>query len=89
MKKLLAILVGIAFVAGSATSVRAADIPDEQWSIMKNLFDMDASKTGVSLLGLSIQDNTDLSERVSNMVGRAPGIDGDLGFRLPFSLIPH
>ena len=82
MKKLLAILVGIAFVAGSATSVRAADIPDEQWSIMKNLFDMDASKTGVSLLGLSIQDNTDLSERVSNMVGRAPGIDGDLGFRL-------
>lgn len=73
MKKLLAIIIGIAFLAGSMTSVRAADIPDEQWSIMKNLFDFDAGKTGSSLLGLSIQDNTDLSERVSNMVGRVPG----------------
>ena len=82
MKKLLAILIGLAVLGGSASSVSAADLPDEQWSIMKNLFDMDASKTGVALLGLSIQDNTDLSERVSNMVGRDPGVAGELGFRL-------
>jgi hypothetical protein len=30
VKKLLAVLVGLAFVLGSTTSVRAADIPDEQ-----------------------------------------------------------
>jgi hypothetical protein len=32
VKKFLAVLVGLAFVFGSATSVRAADIPDEQWT---------------------------------------------------------
>lgn len=31
MKKLLTVLIGFALVAGSASSVRAADIPDEQW----------------------------------------------------------
>lgn len=82
MKKFLALVIGIAFLGSSLTTVHADVIPDEQWSIMKNLFDMDASKTGTALLGLSIQDNTDLSERVSNMVGRAAGVDGELGFRL-------
>jgi hypothetical protein len=82
VKKLLTVLIGITLIAGSATSLSAADIPDEQWSIMKNLFEVDARKTGEALLGLSIQDNTDLSERVSSMVGRAPGIAGDSGLRL-------
>ena len=82
MKKLLTVLIGIALVAGSAPSVRAADLPDEQWSIMKNLFDVDASKTGQSLLGLSIQDNTDLSERVSTLVGRLPGTTDEYSLRL-------
>ncbi len=82
MKKFLSVLVGLAFVLGSTPSVRAADIPDEQWSIMKNLFDLDASRTGNSLLGLSIQDNTDLSERVSNMIGRVSGTTDETGFRL-------
>jgi hypothetical protein len=31
VKKLLTVLIGFALVAGSASSVRAADIPDEQW----------------------------------------------------------
>ncbi len=82
MKKFLAVLVGLAFVFGSTTSVRAADIPDEQWSIMKNLFDVDARKTGESLLGLSIQDNTDLSERVSTLVGRIPGSSDNFDLRI-------
>ena len=81
MKKLLAILVGIAFVAGSATSVRAADIPDEQWSIMDGLMEKSADRTGVQLLGISIEDNSNLSERASSMVGRDVGIAGDLGLR--------
>jgi hypothetical protein len=41
-----------------------------------------AELTGIQLLGLSIEDNTDLSERVSNMVGRDPKIEGELGLRL-------
>lgn len=82
MKKFLAIMIGLAVLGGSASSVSAADLPDEQWSIMKNLFDMDAQKTGNSLLGLSIQDNTDLSERVSNMVGSVDGSSDETGYRL-------
>lgn len=31
MKRILIALIGLALVAGSATSVRAADLPDEQW----------------------------------------------------------
>ena len=82
MKKVLTLLIGFALISGTGTSVSAADIPDEQWSIMKNLFDLDAQKTGNSLLGLSIQDNTDLSERVSNMVGRVPGTTDENSLRL-------
>jgi purine-cytosine permease-like protein len=32
VKKFFAVLVGLAFVFGSTSSVRAADIPDEQWA---------------------------------------------------------
>lgn len=82
MKKLLAIIIGFAFLAGSATSVRAADIPDEQWSVMSGYAERAADITGIQLLGLAIEDNTNLSERVSNMVGQDSTIPGELGARL-------
>ena len=83
MRKLLALLMGGVVLIGPLSSIGyASDIPDEQWSIMTNLFDKSADKTGITLQGLSIQDNTDLSEKVSTLVGRAPGIDGNLGFRI-------
>jgi hypothetical protein len=82
VKKLLAIVIGFAFLAGSATSVRAADIPDEQWSVMTGLMEKTADRTGVVLLGISIEDNSNLSERASNLVGRDSKISGDLGLRI-------
>lgn len=82
MKKILVALIGLALLAGSGTAVRAADIPDEQWSIMDGLMEKTADRTGVLLLGLSIEDNSNLSERASNIVGRQEGVTGELGFRL-------
>ena len=72
----------MAFIMGTATSVRAADIPDEQWSIMNGLMEKSADRTGVQLLGLSIEDNSNLSERASNIVGRDQNIPGELGLRI-------
>ena len=82
MKKLLVVALAVVACFAPITAIHAADIPDEQWSIMKDLFTLDAKKTGESLLGLSIQDNTDLSERVSTMVGRVPGTSDENSLRL-------
>lgn len=75
-------LISIILVASSSTSVRATDIPDEQWSIMDGLMEKSADRTGVTLLGISIEDNSNLSERASNIVGRDASISGELGLRL-------
>lgn len=82
MKRILIPLIGLALVVGSTTSLRAAELPDEQWSIMTGYTEKAADLTGIQLLGMSIEDNTNLSERVSNMVGRDPDVPGELGLRL-------
>lgn len=82
MKKVIIALIGLVLVATSTSSVRAADLPDEQWSIMTGHTERAADLTGIQLLGMSIEDNTNLSERVSNMVGRDPNVAGELGLRL-------
>jgi hypothetical protein len=51
----------------------AADLPDEQWSIMTNLFDKAADRTGIALLGISIEDSSNISEQVSTLVGSIDG----------------
>lgn len=82
MRKFLATVLITSVTLGAYSSGVAAEIPDEQWSIMEGLFDKTPEKTGISLLGLSIQDNTDLSERVSSLVGSTDGSDNPLSLRL-------
>ncbi len=82
MKRILIALIGITLVAMSGTAVRAAETPDEQWSIMEGLMEKTADRTGVVLLGISIEDGSNLSERASNIVGRDASIPGDLGLRI-------
>lgn len=82
MKKIIASVITALVLGGSMVTVQAADIPDEQFSVMSGYQSKASDITGIQLLGLSIEDNTNLSERVSNMVGRDPNISGDLGLRL-------
>jgi hypothetical protein len=82
VKKVIASLMTSLVLVGTVTAVHAADIPDEQFSVMTGYQDKASDITGIQLLGLSIEDNTNLSERVSNMVGRDPEISGELGMRI-------
>jgi len=82
VKKTLIAILGAILALSITAPVRAADVPDEQWSVMKDLFSLSAPRTGISLLGLSIQDNTNLSERVSVMIGQSPTVSGERGKRI-------
>lgn len=71
MRKILALLLIPVLLLPNWAS--AADVPDEQWSIMSDIDRTMAQENDVSLLGISIEDNSNISERVSKLVGRLEG----------------
>lgn len=66
MKKLLTVLIGFALVAGTASSVRAADIPDEQFVIGN-------PTSSAPSLGVVIEDSQKLKNTFSTLQAFTPG----------------
>ena len=66
MKKLLTVLIGFALVAGSASSVRASDIPDEQFVIGN-------PSSSAPSLGVVIEDSQKLKNTFSTLQAFTPG----------------